>query len=71
MKLVRLINMFLNETYSKLRIGKNLIHFIYWMVWNKEMLYHHCFSTLLRNMTSGSWNWMEHISCWSMLTLLT
>jgi hypothetical protein len=34
MKLVGLIKMFLNETYSK--VGEN-----------KEMLYHHCFSTLL------------------------
>jgi hypothetical protein len=36
MKLVRLIKMCLNETCSKVRIGKN-----------KEMLYRHCFRTLL------------------------
>jgi hypothetical protein len=43
-KLVKLIKMCLNETYSKVRIG--LIVFLSNMVKNKEMLYHHCFSTL-------------------------
>jgi len=38
----------LNETYSKVRVGKiRLINLLLRMVWNKEMLYHHCFSVLL------------------------
>jgi hypothetical protein len=41
MKLVRLIKMCLNETYSKVCI------FISKMVLKKEMLYHHCFSPFL------------------------
>jgi hypothetical protein len=54
MKLVSLIKMCLNETYSKVRIGKHfLMHFLFRTVWNKEMLYHHCFSSLLWNMPSG------------------
>jgi hypothetical protein len=50
MKLVRLIKMCLNETYSKIHIGKNLIIFLFIMVSNKEMLYRHSFLTLLYNM---------------------
>jgi hypothetical protein len=47
-KLVRLIKMCLNETYSKVRIGKVcVINFLFWMGWNREMLYRHCFSILL------------------------
>jgi hypothetical protein len=44
MKLVRLIKKCLNETYSK---GKYLSRFLSKMVYNKEMLSCHCFSTLL------------------------
>jgi hypothetical protein len=47
MKLIRLIKMSLNEIYRKVYIGKNLTHFLFRIVWNKKMLYHHCFSTLL------------------------
>jgi hypothetical protein len=46
-KLVRLIKMWLNETYSKFHIGKNLSDAF--SLQNKEMLYHHYFSTLLYN----------------------
>jgi predicted PolB exonuclease-like 3'-5' exonuclease len=54
LKLVRLIKMCLNETYSKIHIGKHyLIHFQFRMVLNKEMLYCRCFSTLLQNMPLG------------------
>jgi hypothetical protein len=50
-KLVRLIKMCLNETYSRVRIGKNLFESLpLRMALNKEMLYHHFFSTLLWNM---------------------
>jgi hypothetical protein len=48
MKLVRLIEMCLNETYSKVHTGKHLSEMfptenglLY------RILYHHCFSTLL------------------------
>jgi hypothetical protein len=44
---IRLIKMCLNETYGKVCIGKNLTHFSFIMVWNKEMLDHHRFSLLL------------------------
>jgi hypothetical protein len=38
----------LNETYSKVCIGKHLSDaFTIQNVWNKEMLYRNCFSTLL------------------------
>ena len=48
LKLVRQIKMYLNETYSKVQVGKHwLIGFLLRMVWKREMLYHHCFSTLL------------------------
>jgi hypothetical protein len=48
-KLIRLIRMSLNETYSKFRVRKiNRIHFLFRMVWRKEMMYSHCFSTLLK-----------------------
>jgi hypothetical protein len=47
-KLVRLIKMCLNETYSKVHVGKLLtINVLFRMGWNKEMLYRHCFSILL------------------------
>jgi len=45
-----------------------LMHFLISMVWNKEMLYCHYFSTSLQNIQLGrskkirNWNWMEHIS---------
>jgi len=48
MKLVLLIKMYLNKTYSKVWIGKNLMHFLFRMVGNKEMLYCHCLSFLLQ-----------------------
>jgi hypothetical protein len=40
LKLVRLIKMCLNETYSRVRAGKNLSNMI-------SILYRHCFSTVL------------------------
>jgi hypothetical protein len=53
-KLVGLIKVYLNETYSRVCIGKNLLRSLpLRMARNKEMLYHHCFSTLLWNMPSG------------------
>jgi hypothetical protein len=42
-KLVRLIKMSLTETYSRIRVGKKLSE----MFPIREMLYRHCFSTLL------------------------
>jgi len=49
MKLVRLIKMCLTETYSGVRVGKNLTDIFPIMngLKKKEMLYRHCFSTLL------------------------
>ena len=48
LKLVRLIKICLEETYSRVWVGKHLSNmFPFSMVCNKEMLYHHCFSTLL------------------------
>jgi len=36
MKLIRLIKMCLNETYSKVRKGESLlIHFLFRIIWNK------------------------------------
>jgi len=52
----------LNEAYNKIRIGKKIfmMHFLHRMIWNKEMFYHHWFSTLLLNMPPGrfgiDWN---------------
>jgi hypothetical protein len=53
-KLVGLIKMCLNETYSRVRIGKN--RYDKFTVQNglkQGDAYHHCFSTLLWNMLSG------------------
>jgi hypothetical protein len=48
MEIVRLIKMCLKEMYSKVRTGKHLFYnFPSRMGQNMEMLYHHCFSTLL------------------------
>jgi hypothetical protein len=48
MKLVRLIKMCLNEMYSNICTGKHLSDtFLIQNGLNKEMLYYHCFSTLL------------------------
>jgi hypothetical protein len=48
MKLVRLIKMSLNETYSRVQVGKHLSHtFPVKNGLKREMLYRHCFSTLL------------------------
>ena len=47
-KLVRVIKMCLAETYSRVRVGKNLSDmFPIRNGLKQEMLYHHCFSTLL------------------------
>jgi len=44
----RPIKMCLNETYSRVRVGKHLSDvFQIRMVGDKEMLYRHCFSALL------------------------
>jgi hypothetical protein len=54
MKVVRLIKMCLSETYSKVFIGKHLFDsFPIQNGLNQEMLYHHCFSTLILNMPLG------------------
>jgi hypothetical protein len=48
MKIIRLIKIRLNETYSEARIGKNLSNnFPIQNAQNKEMPYRHCFSTLI------------------------
>jgi hypothetical protein len=48
MKLVRLLNMCLNETYSKVHIGRKLSeNFPLQNGLNKAIVHHHCFSTLL------------------------
>jgi hypothetical protein len=48
MTLVRLIEMCLNETYSKVRIGKNLSDIlVFRMGLEKEMTCHNFFSTFL------------------------
>ena len=47
MKMVRIIKMCLNEPYSTVRVGKRLSDiFPIKNGLNKEMIYHHCFSTL-------------------------
>jgi len=47
MKPVSLIKTSLNETYSKVHISKIcLTYFLFRMVWNRDMLYHCCFSIL-------------------------
>jgi hypothetical protein len=53
MKLDRSIKMCLNETYSEVLIGKHLSDSFPIQNGLKEMLYHHCFSTLLQNMPLG------------------
>jgi hypothetical protein len=48
MKLVMLIKMSLNKTYSKVHTGTHLSHNLpIRNVLKKDMLYHHCFSPLL------------------------
>jgi hypothetical protein len=47
MKLVSLMKMCLNETYSNVRADKHLTCFLLRMVKKKELLYYHCFSTSL------------------------
>ena len=47
-KLERLIKMSLTEKYSRVRVGENVsARSLLEMVWNKETLYRHWFSTLL------------------------
>jgi hypothetical protein len=54
MKLVRLIKMCLNKTYSKVRISRYLSDmFPIQNDLKKEMIYRHCFSTLLYNVPLG------------------
>ena len=53
-KLVRLIKMCLTETFSRVRVGKNLsAMFPIRNGLKQEMLYRHCFSTLLWSMPLG------------------
>jgi hypothetical protein len=48
LKLAKLIKISLKETNSKICVGEPFSHnFQSKMVFNKEMLYHHCYSTLL------------------------
>jgi hypothetical protein len=54
MKVVRLVKMCLNETYSRVRVGKLLSDiFPIKNDLNTEMLYRHCFSILLWNKPLG------------------
>jgi hypothetical protein len=54
MKLVRLINMYLTETCSRFRVGKNLSDiFPIRNDLKKEMIYCHCFLTLLYSTPLG------------------
>jgi Reverse transcriptase (RNA-dependent DNA polymerase). len=47
MKLVRLMKVCLNKTYCRVRVGKHLSDLLLLgMVWNKDILYHNCFTTL-------------------------
>ena len=47
MKLVRLIKMYLNETYSRVRVEKYLSGmFLFKDCLKKELIYRHCYSTL-------------------------
>jgi len=47
-KMIRLIKMCLNETYSRVRVGKHLSGMFPLIIFrNKEVLYSHCFSNLL------------------------
>jgi len=43
MKLVRLMNICLNVTYSKVQAKKRLIHFIFRTAWSEETLCYHCY----------------------------
>jgi hypothetical protein len=43
MKLVRLMNIYLNVTYGKVQAKKRLIHFIFRTAGSKEMLCYHCY----------------------------
>jgi len=48
MKLVKLRKCVCWKTIARVRVGKNLLsYFLLGMVGNKEMLYRHCFSTVL------------------------
>jgi len=48
-----------------------LMHFLLTVLWNKEILYCHCFTTLLQNMPSRrAWDWMDHISSWLVLMMV-
>jgi hypothetical protein len=47
MRSVRIIKMYLNKTYSKVLIGKHLSDTSIQKFLNKDMLYRHCFLTLL------------------------
>jgi hypothetical protein len=59
-KQVRLIEMSFSETYSKVCRGKIFrMDFLFGMARNKEMLYCHCFSTLLQKMPSGRFKKMK------------
>jgi hypothetical protein len=77
-KLVRLIKMCLNETCSKVRVGKLLSPtFPIQNDLKQGGAILPCVSILLSNMPSGKskkmklvWNRMGHISCWSVLMML-
>jgi hypothetical protein len=47
MKLVTLIRMCLNETYSS-QVGNNLLCYMFRLFWKKQISYHHCFPELGR-----------------------
>jgi hypothetical protein len=63
-------------TLKFVQVNIFLVHFLFRMVWKKGMLYHHWFLTFLYSVPSGrskktkrDWNWMEHISFWSVLMI--
>ena len=53
MKLVRLIEICLTETYNRVWVGKHLFDVPITNCLKQEMLYWNCFSTLLQNMPLG------------------
>jgi hypothetical protein len=77
-KLVRLIKMCLNETYSKVRIGKLLSDTF--PIQNRlkqgdallPLLFNFALDYAIRKSKKMKmvWNWMGHISYWSMLMML-
>jgi hypothetical protein len=54
MKLIMRIKIYLSEPSAEVPIGEQLFYdFLLRKICNKEMLYRHCFSTYLYNMSFG------------------